>query len=316
VSGLPRERVTLSDDVAEALASGRPVVALESTIISHGLPKPRNLAVAQELEEVVRAQGACPATVAVLDGQPHVGLSAAELENVADGDGFAKLGMRDLPLAAVAGISGGTTVSATAFLATLAGIRVFATGGLGGVHRGWIDSWDESADLDALSKVKVTIVCAGVKSILDVPATLQRLETLNVVVAGYKTRSFPGFYLRESGEMLEWVLDSPSAIADTMRAQDELGIESTLVIANPVDAADELDRELHDRVLAEALIAADRDGVSGKELTPFLLSFMFHGTDGASLEANVAAVRGNASLAASIASAWSEIGRPVETINA
>jgi pseudouridylate synthase len=317
--GVPNVSVghlSFSDEVAEALASGQPVVALESTIISHGLPKPQNLAIAQELEDVVRSSGACPATIAVLNGRPHIGLNADELAVVAAGSGFAKLGMRDLPIAAVKRLSGGTTVSATAFLAALAGIRVFATGGLGGVHRGWIDSWDESADLDALSRVKITIVCAGVKSILDVPATLQRLETLNILVAGYRTQNFPGFYLRDSGEAIEWSLESPAAIAEAMDAQDALGIDVTLVIANPVDAADELDRELHDRVLAEALAAAASEGVRGKELTPFLLSYMLEGTAGASLEANVAAVRGNVALAAEIATVWSGEAISAEPISA
>lgn len=298
------DHLAFSDEVAEALSARKPIVALESTIISHGLPKPRNLEVARELEETVRAHGACPATIAVLNGRPHIGLGASELELLAQGDGFVKLGMRDLPLAAVSGADGATTVSATAYLAALAGIRVFATGGLGGVHRGWIESWDESADLDALSRVKITIVCAGVKSILDVPATLQKLETLNVLVAGYRTKSFPGFYLRESGETVEWSLDGPAAIAQTMRAQDQLGLETTLVVANPVPAAEELDRDLHDRVLNEALAAADAAAIRGKELTPFLLSHMLEGTSGASLEANVAAVRGNTVLAAEIACAW------------
>jgi pseudouridylate synthase len=307
------DHLSYSDDVAEALLAGKPVVALESTIISHGLPKPRNLEIARQLEEVVRANGAHPATIAVLNGRPHIGLADSELESLANGKEVAKLGMRDLPLAGVTGISGGTTVSATAYLAALAGIRVFATGGLGGVHRGWIDSWDESADLDALSRVKMTIVCAGVKSILDVPATLQRLETLNVLVAGYQTRSFPGFYLRESGETLEWSLETPSAVADAMRGQDALEIDTALVIANPVSAEDELDRDLHDRVLAAALEAAGRSGARGKELTPFLLSYMLEGTDGASLEANVAAVRGNAAIAARIAAAWSGDRTPAQS---
>lgn len=298
------DHLVFSDEVAEALSARKPIVALESTIISHGLPRPRNLEVACELEEVVRAHGACPATIAVIDGRPHIGLGASELEVLARGEGFAKLGMRDLPLAAVSGADGATTVSATAYLAALAGIRVFATGGLGGVHRGWIESWDESADLDALSRVKITIVCAGVKSILDVPATLQKLETLNVLVAGYRTQSFPGFYLRDSGETVEWSLESPTAVAQAMLAQDHLGLETTLVVANPVDAADELDRELHDRVLHEALSAAETADVHGKALTPFLLSYMLEGTSGASLEANVAAVRGNTALAAQIAGAW------------
>lgn len=297
----------LSPEVADALSSARPVVALESTLISHGLPRPRNHQVAAELEEIVRTHGACPATIAVLDGVPHIGLTEHELERVALGTSFTKLGMRDLPMAIAAKANGGTTVSATAFLAARVGIRVFATGGLGGVHRGWIDSWDESADLDLLSRTRITIVSAGVKSILDVPATLQRLETLNVMVVGYRTLDFPGFYLRESGEKVDWSVESPDEIAQLMRNQDTLDLASTLLVANPVSLDDELDRNLHDRVLAEALAAADRDAVRGKQLTPYLLGQMFEGTDGASLEANVSAIRGNTDLAARISRAWTEL---------
>lgn len=295
----------LSAEVEDALATRTPVVALESTIISHGLPRPRNLTVARELERIVRDAGAVPATIAVLNGMARVGLDKAALERVASDPDLRKLGYRDLPTAVGTGASGATTVSATAFLAARAGLRVFATGGLGGVHRGWTENRDESADLDLLSRTRITIVCAGVKSILDVPATLQRLETLNVTVVGYRTPTFPGFYLHSSGEPLDWTLGSPEELAAVMHAQDALaGPRTALVVANPVPAAEQLDPALHDRVLADALASAGRAGVSGPAITPFLLEYLVRHTDGASLEANLAAVRGNTRLAARVAACW------------
>lgn len=297
--------LVVSEEVREAVDARRPVVALESTIIAHGLPRPRNLQVARELEEVVRQEGAVPATIAVLDGRPHIGLGKDQLERVANEDGIRKLGHRDLPLAVASGASGATTVSATAQLAALAGVRVFATGGLGGVHREWTSTQDESADLGLLARTRITVVCAGVKSILDVPATLQRLETLGVAVAGYGTDRFPGFYLCDSGHPVEWTLRSPGEVADVMRAQDTLrGPESALIVANPVPEAEQLDPELHARVLAEALRACEAEGVTGQGVTPFLLSYLVRHTDGASLTANLAAVRGNVRLASRIATAW------------
>ncbi|GHE89445.1 pseudouridine-5'-phosphate glycosidase [Streptomyces griseoluteus] len=297
--------LVLSEEVREATGTGRPVVALESTIIAHGLPRPRNLQVALELEDVVRREGAVPATIAVLDGKPHVGLDKGQLERVANEDGIRKLGHRDLPLAVATGASGATTVSATARLAALAGIRVFATGGLGGVHRQWTTTQDESADLGLLARTRITVVCAGVKSILDVPATLQRLETLGVAVAGYRTARFPGFYLSDSGHPVDWTLRDPEQVAEVMRAQDTLGgPESALIVANPVPPGQQLDPELHARVLAEALRACEEEGISGQAVTPFLLAHLVRHTDGESLRANLAAVRGNVELAARIASAW------------
>ncbi|MFE9672681.1 pseudouridine-5'-phosphate glycosidase [Streptomyces sp. NPDC006259] len=297
--------LVVSEEVREAIEARRPVVALESTIIAHGLPRPRNLRVARELEAVVREEGAVPATVAVLDGRPRVGLDEEQLERVAHEDGIRKLGHRDLPLAVASRASGATTVSATALLAALAGVRVFATGGLGGVHREWTVTQDESADLGLLARTRITVVCAGVKSILDVPATLQRLETLGVAVAGYRTGRFPGFYLSDSGHPVDWTLESPGQVADVMRAQDSLGVpESALIVANPVPMEDQLDPALHARVLAEALDACAAEKVTGQAVTPFLLDHLVRHTDGASLSANLAAVRGNVRLAARIASAW------------
>ncbi|MEU6458209.1 pseudouridine-5'-phosphate glycosidase [Streptomyces sp. NPDC047065] len=297
--------LVVSDEVRAAIDAREPVVALESTIIAHGLPRPRNLLVARELEDVVRQEGAVPATIAVLDGRPHVGLDKEQLERVANEDGIRKLGHRDLPLAVAARASGATTVSATALLAALAGVRVFATGGLGGVHREWTVTQDESADLGLLARTRITVVCAGVKSILDVPATLQRLETLGVPVAGYGTDRFPGFYLSDSGHPVDWTLDSPEQVAAVMRAQDALdGPRSALVVANPVPEEEQLDPALHARVLADALRACEAEGVTGQAVTPFLLDLLVRHTDGASLSANLAAVRGNVRLAARIATAW------------
>ncbi|WNI25387.1 pseudouridine-5'-phosphate glycosidase [Streptomyces sp. ITFR-16] len=295
----------LSAEVRAALAEDRPVVALESTIIAHGLPRPRNLRVAEELEGLVRSAGAVPATVAVLDGLARVGLDKAQVERVAGDPAMRKLGHRDLAPALAAGASGATTVSATAFLAARAGLRIFATGGLGGVHRGWTETQDESADLRLLARTGITVVCAGVKSILDVPATLQRLETLGVGVLGYGTDRFPGFYLSSSGEPVDWTVRSPEEVAEVMRAQDALGgPDAALIVANPVPREEQLDPELHDRVLAEALDACRERGIVGQAVTPFLLDQLMRRTEGASLEANLAAVRGNVALAARIATAW------------
>ncbi|WP_405500768.1 pseudouridine-5'-phosphate glycosidase [Streptomyces anulatus] len=292
----------LSAEVRAALSAGPPVVALESTIIAHGLPRPRNLSVARELEGIVRSAGAVPATVAVLDGRAHVGLNEDQLERIAGDPSVRKLGHRDLAPALAAGASGATTVSATAFLAARAGIGVFATGGLGGVHREWSENQDESADLRLLARTGITVVCAGVKSILDVPATLQRLETLGVGVVGYGTGHFPGFYLSSSGEPVDWTVHSPEEAVEVIRAKEALGgPAAALIVANPVAEQDQLDPALHDRVLAEALDACRERGIAGQGVTPFLLDQLMRRTGGASLEANLAAVRGNVALAARIA---------------
>ncbi len=295
--------LTLSEPVRQALDAGGAVVALESTIIAHGLPRPRNLAVARELEAAVQAAGAVPATIAVLDGRPRIGLDEDELARIATAD-VAKLSVRDLPLAAARGADGATTVAATAHLAARAGIRVFATGGLGGVHRGARESWDESADLLALARTPITVVAAGVKSILDVGATLERLETLGVGVAGWRTDRFPGFYLTDGGFDLDWRVEAADEVAAAMAAADALGVQAALVVANPVDAAEQLDPAEHERVLAEGLEAARAAGVSGKAVTPFLLDHLHRATDGRSLEVNIAVARGNASVAGAIAAAW------------
>ena len=294
--------VRIHPEVADALSSGRAVVALESTIISHGLPRPQNLQIARDIEADVRAAGATPATVAIVDGEPHVGLDDAALTRIATGDDVVKASLRDLATVAARGGSAATTVASTAHLAARAGIAVFATGGLGGVHRQARESWDESADLYTLSRTPILVVCSGVKSILDVPATLERLETLNVGVLGYSTDRFPGFYLADSGHPLDWRVDSPAEVAAVVHARHDLGTDGYgLVLANPIATADELDPELHQRVLTSAIAAADAAGVRGKDVTPFLLDHFHRETHGASLTANVALVRANARLAAAIA---------------
>ncbi|OBK87840.1 pseudouridine-5-phosphate glycosidase [Mycolicibacter heraklionensis] len=292
-------------EVAEALAAGRAVVALESTIISHGLPRPDNLRIARAIEHAVRSAGAVPATIAIVDGQPHIGLDDDALHRVAIGGTAIKVSVREIAmLAAVAG-DGATTVAATAHLAAAAGITVFATGGLGGVHRGAQHSYDESADLTTLSRTPVLVVCSGVKSILDIGATLERLETLSVGVIGYRTDRFPAFYLADSGHPLDWWVQTPKQAAAVLRARDRLGTDGYgLVLANPIPADAELDRELHDRVLADGLAAARAADIHGKDVTPFLLDYFHRETHGASVAANVALVLANARVAAEVAVAY------------
>ncbi len=295
------------DEVAAALALGHPVVALESTIISHGLPRPDNLRVAREIEAAVRQAGATPATIAVIDGTAHIGLDDAALHRIATSDSVVKASVRDLAVVAALRADAATTVAATSQLAVAAGISVFATGGLGGVHRGARESWDESADLVALSRLPILVVCAGVKSILDVPATLERLESLNVSVVGYRTDRFPGFYLADSGYPVDWRLDSPAQVAAALRARRDLGTAGYgMVLANPVPPGDELDRAMHDTVLRDGLAALQAAGVHGKEVTPFLLEYFHRQTHGASLATNIALVLNNARVAAEIAAAAAE----------
>ena len=293
----------LHPEVAAALRAARPVVALESTIIAHGLPRPDNLRVARELEGDVRAAGAVPATVAVLGGEVRVGLDDAALAALATRDGVAKCGVRDLAPALAKGLDGATTVAATAHLAHRAGIQVFATGGLGGVHRGARESFDESADLVALARTPLCVVCAGAKSILDVGATLERLDTLGVTVLGYRTDAFPGFYLADSGFPVPWRVESPEEAAAVLRARETAGAPGAVVVANPLPEREQVDPALHDRVLEGALAAAADAGITGKALTPFLLERLHRETGGESLRANVALVRANARLAAAIAAA-------------
>jgi pseudouridylate synthase len=301
---LNRPLVRVRADVREALAAGEPVVALESTLIVHGLPQPDNLALACELESIVRDAGALPATVGVVRGVPTVGLTTDEIEHLATADHVPKVSARDLPMAVALACDGATTVASTAFLAAGAGIRLFATGGLGGVHREARESWDESADLVTLSRTPIAVVCAGVKSTLDIGATLERLESLGVGVVGFRTRRFPGFYLADSGYTVDWSVESADAAAHVVRAQIDLGMgESALVIANPISQADQIDPALHESVLRAGLEEANRKGIRGQAVTPFLLDFFHSHTAGASLQVNLKLVRNNVRLAAQIAAA-------------
>ncbi len=256
------------------------MVALESTLISHGLPTETSAATARTIEDAVRAEGAVPATVAVLDGVVHVGLDDDALVRVAEEDDVVKASIRDLPVVLSRKATGATTVAATSYVAHRAGIGVFATGGLGGVHRGARTTWDESADLGALGSVPVTVVCAGVKSILDVPATLERLETLSVAVLGYRTDAFPGFYVRHSGSAAPWRVETPEEVAAIAAQRAALGLVQGTVVAQPVAAEVEMDADLHERTLASGLAAADEAGVSGKDVTPFLLAWFHEHTGG------------------------------------
>jgi pseudouridine-5'-phosphate glycosidase len=292
--------LAVRDGVREAVEAGRPVVALESTLISHGLPRPDNIEVARESERLIRAEGAVPATVGVIAGTPKVGLDDAELELMATAGGIEKLSARDLPVAAAKGIHGATTVAATAHLAALAGVRLFATGGLGGVHRGARESWDVSADLAALARTPVAVVCSGVKSILDVPATLEYLETAGVPVVGFRTGRFPGFYLTDSGQTVDWSVEDEEEAARLVLALAVLG-RSGLVIANPLAEGDQLDPETHDRALRAGLDEMEHQGVRGKDVTPFLLDRFAKETGGESLRVNKKIIEGNARLAARVA---------------
>lgn len=292
--------IKLSAEVSAAIKAGKPIVALESTIISHGLPRPSNLEVALECERIVRDAGAVPATIALLDGKILVGLERSELEAIANRDDISKASIRDLAIIVAQGKSAATTVAATAHIAAMAGIHVFATGGLGGVHRGANESFDESADLTALANVDMTMICAGVKSILDVPATLERLETLAISLVGYKTTAFPGFYLTDSGYTLEHRVDSPAEIAAIIKARKEVGtLSKALVVANPV--VKEMDKARHDEILKSGLEKAEKQGVVGKSVTPFLLEHFHTTSKGESLAINTEIIKANCLLGAQIA---------------
>jgi len=296
----------LSAEVSAALEAGRPVVALESTIISHGLPRPRNHEAAIEFEEILREKGVTPATIAVLDGVPRIGLDADGVRRIAE-EQLAKASVRDLPIIAAAGTSAATTVAATSRLAALAGVRVFATGGLGGVHRGASTTFDESADLSTLAVTPITVVSAGVKSVLDIAATLERLETLSVPILGYGTKIFPSFWLRESAFELDWSVAGATEVAAVMKSQDELGHGQGIVVANPIPLEQQWDPEEHDRILDEALALAEIAGVTGKAVTPFLLLKIVELSGGRSLEVNLDLARNNVRVAGDIATAWSAL---------
>jgi pseudouridylate synthase len=295
-----KSALVFSPEVAAALASNSPIVALESTIISHGLPRPSNLNVAREVEAIVREHGAAPATIAILDGVVHIGLTDEQLVAIANRDDISKASSRDLAVLVASKKSAATTVAATAHLAAQAGIKVFATGGLGGVHRGADESFDESADLTALSKLDMTVVCAGVKSILDVGATLERLETLAIGLVGYKTTAFPGFYLTDSGFTIEHRVESAADIAAVIKARESVGTNgAALLVANPV--VKEMNRAKHDQILATGLAKAEAAHITGKDVTPFLLEHFHTTSHGESLSVNIEIIKSNSALAADIA---------------
>lgn len=306
----PHPTLKLNDEVATALREGRPVVALESTIISHGMPYPRNVEMAIEVEQIIRDGGATPATIAVLDGIPRIGLDRDELETLATHPDVAKVSLRDLPFVVATGAHGATTVAATMRLAALAGIPVFVTGGLGGVHRGAETSFDISADLTELGQTDVAVVSAGVKSILDIGLTLETLETLGVPVVVHGSDEFPSFYSRSSGYAAPLRADSPDQVAAMMAAKWDLGLKGAVSIANPVPEEDEIPAaeiaDLIDRALAEC----DERGIRGKDITPFLLGRIVELSDGRSLETNIALVRANARLGAAIAAAYQRLVTP------
>ena len=292
--------IKYSEAVAKALGDKSPIVALESTIITHGLPRPKNLEVALEVEQIVREAGAIPATIAIIDGVIHVGLEPDQLTRIANDENILKASIRDLAVISTQKKSAATTVAATSHIANMAGISLFATGGLGGVHREAWQSWDESADLLALANTPVLIVCSGAKSILDVSATLERLETLSVPILGYKTNKFPGFYLTDSGFELEHRVDTAREIAQIWRARGDVAInKSALIVANPV--SNQMERALHDQLLFDGLSKAKKDGVVGKAVTPYLLDYFHTNSKGESLRVNIEIIKANAALAAQIA---------------
>jgi pseudouridylate synthase len=294
--------IMFSDEVRTARENGSPIVALESTIISHGLPRPQNLEVAREVEAIIRSRGATPATIAVIDGVVHIGLSDSELIAIATRDDIVKASSRDLAIIVAQGKSAATTVAATAHLAVLAGITVFATGGLGGVHQGANESFDESADLTALSHLDITVVCAGVKSILDIGATLERLETLAIAVVGFKTNHFPGFYFTDSGFTLEHRVESAQEIAQILQSRAVIATNhSALIVANPV--VKEMNHALHDSILASGLQKAKANNITGKDVTPFILEHFHEASGGQSLAVNIEIIKSNSALAADIATA-------------
>jgi len=298
-------QIAVSEQVQQALRENAPIVALESTIISHGLPRPGNLDAARGFERLLTGSGVTPATIAVIDGVPKVGLTGRDLERIATDESVVKVSSRDIAVAMARKATGGTTVAATSALAVKAGLRVFATGGLGGVHRGAAETFDESADLTTLSRTPITVVSAGVKAILDIPATLERLETLGVAVVGYRTTRFPAFWLSDSGCDLDWRVDSPEEVAAIMAARAALGEQSALLVANPLPPDQQLDPDTLNRALTEALAVASEQGIRGKAVSPFLLDYIVRVTGGASLVVNMRLARSNIALAGQIALACS-----------
>jgi pseudouridylate synthase len=299
--------IEYSDEVANAMRSGQAVVALESTIISHGMPYPKNLEVAQRVESTVRINGAVPATIAIIKGEIHVGLSSSELEFFAQSTSVMKCSRRDLPMAISAQLNGATTVAATMILSEMAGIKFFATGGIGGVHRGFQVTQDVSADLQEFHLSEVVVVSAGAKAILDLAATLEVLETYGVPVIGYGTDNFPAFYSRASGLKTPLRCDSPVEVASFIKAKWDMGLCGGALVANPIPFENEIPENLIEPQVQEALVLAEKAGISGKELTPFLLKKLNELTDGKSQMANEALVINNAELAARIAVAYTNL---------
>lgn len=309
MSTTPHPALTLTDEVATALAEGTPVVALESTIISHGMPYPQNVEMATKVEQIIRDGGAVPATIALLDGKPRIGLDADGLELLASNPDVLKVSVRDLPFVVARGLHGATTVAATMRLAALAGIRTFVTGGLGGVHRGAQQTFDTSADLTELSHTDVAVISAGVKSILDIGLTLETLETLEVPVLAYGTDEFPAFFSRSSGHDAPMRVDSPEEVAAVMAAKWDLGIAGGVSVVNPIAEADEIPAGEINGIIERALHDMDELGIHGKEATPYLLGRIVEITGGASLTANIALVENNARLGAQVAAAYAALTR-------
>ncbi len=300
----------IEPEVADALAQGKPVVALESTIISHGMPWPQNFETALSVEKTVRDAGAVPATVAIIKGRLKAGLSPADLEILARaGEAVTKVSRRDFPRLLAKGENGATTVAGTMIVAAMAGIRVFATGGMGGIHRGAESSWDVSADLEELARTSVAVVCAGAKSILDLPKTMEYLETKGVPVIGYRTGELPAFYTSRSGLGLEERAESPEEVAAFLHAKWSLGLEGGVVLANPIPEKWSMDPDVINPAIDEAVAEAARKGISGKRLTPFLLGRIVEITGGDSLESNIALVQNNATLASAVAGAYAALRR-------
>lgn len=295
--------IHISPEVREAVEAGEPVVALESTIFTHGLPRPRNTEVAEEAEGIVRDAGAIPATIGVVHGTPTVGLTMDEITELGNDDDVRKASIRDLAIIGTSGKNAGTTIAATTFLAHRAGIGVFATGGLGGVHHGASENFDESADLPALAKYPIALVSSGAKAVLDIRATLERLETLSIPIVGYRTNVYPGFYVVDSGFTVADRIESAADAASIIAAQRELGLDASLLIGNPVPAAEQLDPSMLDDIVQKAWDALEAENIEGQRVTPFLLDFIRRETGNASLDANVALYRNNVRLASEIASA-------------
>lgn len=297
----------IAPEVQDALNTGRPVVALESTIISHGMPYPQNVATALQVEKTVHEEGAVPATIAVIGGRLKAGLDASQIEYLGSARNVAKASRRDLPLVVSSGKDGATTVAATMIVAAMAGIRVFATGGIGGVHRGAQETYDISADLEELGRTDVAVVCAGAKSILDIGLTLEYLETRGVPVVGFGVNTFPAFYTRASAFPVEYRLDTPEAVARMLKAKWDLGLHGGVVIANPVPKEYSMDEKVISAAIDAALQEAETRGIRGKEVTPFLLSEIKRLTSGDSLDSNIQLVLNNARLAAQIALEYSHL---------